>query len=72
MLSSVLHSDWAIQVNIAIMDAFVRLRETLASDKELSHKLAELDFVVYKPKHLNGHFSIKTIKSLLNHSTAVR
>ena len=43
MLSSVLHSDWAIQVNIAIMDAFVRLRETLASHKKLAHKLAELE-----------------------------
>ena len=43
MLSSVLHSNWAIQVNIAIMDAFVRLRETLASHKKLAHKLAELE-----------------------------
>ena len=43
MLSSVLHSAWAIQVNIAIMDAFVRLRETLATHKELAHKLVELE-----------------------------
>ena len=43
MLSSVLHSHWAIQVNIAIMDAFVRLRETMVSHKKLAHKLAELE-----------------------------
>lgn len=43
MLSSVLHSNWAIQVNIAIMDAFVRLRETLASHKRLARKLTELE-----------------------------
>ena len=43
MLSSVLNSDWAIQVNIAVMDAFVRLRETLSTHKEFAHKLAALE-----------------------------
>jgi hypothetical protein len=43
MLSSVLRSPRAVQVNIAIMRAFVRLRETLALHKELAHKLAELE-----------------------------
>jgi len=43
MLSSVLHSQCAVQVNIAIMRAFVRLRETLSLHKELAHKLAELE-----------------------------
>lgn len=43
MLSSVLRSPRAIQVNIAIMRVFVRLRETLALHKELAHKLAELE-----------------------------
>jgi hypothetical protein len=43
MLSSVLHSQRAVQVNIAIMRAFVRLRETLSLHKELAHKLAELE-----------------------------
>jgi len=42
MLSSVLRSPRAIQVNIAIMRVFVRLREALALHKELAHKLAEL------------------------------
>lgn len=43
MLSSVLRSDRAIQVNIEIMRAFVRLRQMLASNVELSRKLAALE-----------------------------
>jgi hypothetical protein len=43
MLSSVLHSQRAIEVNIAIMRAFVRLREILATHKELTLKLAEME-----------------------------
>ena len=43
MLSGVLNSPRAEQVNIAIMRAFVRLRETLSLHKELAHKLAELE-----------------------------
>jgi hypothetical protein len=43
MLSSVLNSSRAIQVNIEIMRAFVRLREVLATHRELAHKLAELE-----------------------------
>jgi hypothetical protein len=43
MLSSVLNSSRAIQVNIEIMRAFVRLREVLAAHRELAHKLAELE-----------------------------
>jgi hypothetical protein len=43
MLSSVLRSKRAIQVNIEIMRAFVRLRQFLSTHKELDHKLAELE-----------------------------
>ena len=43
MLSSVLKSDRAIQVNIAIMRAFVKLREILATHKELDQRLGELE-----------------------------
>jgi ORF6N domain len=43
MLSSVLKSPRAIQVNIAIMRAFVRLRGFIASHAELALKLAELE-----------------------------
>jgi len=41
MLSTVLNSERAIQVNIEIMRAFVRLRELIASHKELAKKLEE-------------------------------
>jgi len=43
MLSSVLNSDRAIQVNIAIMRAFVKLREILSTHKELALKLQQLE-----------------------------
>jgi len=43
MLSSVLNSERAVQVNIAIIRAFVKLRQILSMNKELAHKLAELE-----------------------------
>ena len=43
MLSTVLRSERAIQVNIEIMRAFVRLRGVLAAHQQLAHKLAELE-----------------------------
>jgi hypothetical protein len=43
MLSSVLNSDRAIQVNIAIMRAFVKLRELLATHQDLAFRLEELE-----------------------------
>jgi hypothetical protein len=43
MLSSVLRSKRAVEVNIEIMRAFVRLREMLAGNRELARKLAELE-----------------------------
>ena len=43
MLSSVLNSERAILVNIEIMRAFVKLREMLASNAELSRQLNELE-----------------------------
>lgn len=46
MLSSVLRSKRAIQVNIAIMRAFVKLRQILSTHKELAEKLAELEAAV--------------------------
>ena len=49
MLSSVLNSEKAIKVNIAIMRVFVRLRETLATHKELARKFSELE------RHLKDH-----------------
>jgi len=43
MLSTVLNSDRAIEVNIEIMRAFVRLRQMLLTDKDLSRRLDELE-----------------------------
>ncbi len=52
MLSSVLNSERAIQVNIEIMRAFVRLRGLLASHKDLSIKLEALE------KKYDGQFKV--------------
>ena len=49
MLSSVLRSARAVKVNIAIMRAFVRLRETLETNRELARKFTELE------KHVGKH-----------------
>ena len=43
MLSSVLRSSQAVQVNIQIMRTFVRLRRLLASHADLAHKLEALE-----------------------------
>lgn len=49
MLSSVLKSERAAKVNIAIMRAFVRLREALQTNRELARKFSELE------KHVGKH-----------------
>lgn len=43
MLSSVLNSERAVKVNIAIMRAFVKLRAALETNRELARKFAELE-----------------------------
>jgi hypothetical protein len=43
MLSSVLRSERAVRVNIAIMRAFVKLREMLETNRELARKFSELE-----------------------------
>ncbi len=43
MLSSVLHSSKAIEVNISIMRAFVYFRQLILSNKELSNKLVAME-----------------------------
>jgi hypothetical protein len=43
MLSGILNSDKAIQVNIAIMRAFVQLRKLISSHKDLSDKLNRIE-----------------------------
>jgi hypothetical protein len=49
MLSSVLRSERAVQVNIEIMRAFVRLRQILAVNTDLARRLDELE------KRIGGH-----------------
>lgn len=58
MLSSVLRSERAVQVNVAIMRAFVSLRRMLAGNESLARKLAELE------RRLEGHD--QAIKSLFD------
>ena len=43
MLSSVLHSKRAIQVNIQIMRAFAKLREMILSHKDLQRRIDEME-----------------------------
>jgi hypothetical protein len=43
MLSSVLNSERAIQVNIAVMRAFVKIREFFSTHKDLARKLEKLE-----------------------------
>jgi len=64
MLSSVLRSARAVQVNIAIMRVFVRLRETLSLHRELAHKLAELE------RKIESHDAgIRTLFEAIHHLT---
>ena len=43
MLSSVLNSERAVKANVAIMRAFVKLRQTLETNRELAQKFADLE-----------------------------
>lgn len=52
MLSSILNSKRAIQVNIQIMRTFTRLREIMGSQKELARRLGDLE------KKYDGQFKI--------------
>ena len=65
MLSSVLNSKKAIQVNIQIMRTFTKLREMMMSHKELQKKIEAMER--RHAKH-DEHFQIvfKTIKQMLN------
>ena len=68
MLSSVLNSKRAIEVNITIMRAFVKIRELLANHKDLSAKLAELE------KKYDGQFKLvfDAIRELMSSHTVPR
>jgi DNA-binding PadR family transcriptional regulator len=65
MLSSVLKSSRAIAGNIEIMRTFVRMRELLASNKELAQQLAELEREVSThDQAITG--ILKAIRELMN------
>jgi hypothetical protein len=61
MLASVLRSERAVQVNIAIVRAFVQLRRMADSHKDLADKIAAME------KKYNAQFSVvfKAIQQLL-------
>ena len=63
MLSSVLNSQRAIEVNIAIVRAFVRLREFLASQAKLGKKLAEIERRI-EAHHESIHVLFEAIQQL--------
>jgi hypothetical protein len=54
MLSSILRSSQAVKVNIEIMRAFIRLRQTLSSHKELAKELKEIREFVLKNSYKNN------------------
>ncbi|MDD5432005.1 MAG: ORF6N domain-containing protein [Candidatus Omnitrophica bacterium] len=68
MLSTVLNSDKAIQVNIAIMRAFVKLREFLLTHKELAQKLEELERK-YNLHEKDVQMILEVIKQLMTTSS---
>ena len=47
MLASVLNSERAIKVNIQIMRIFIKMREMLATHKEILQKLEEMERKTY-------------------------
>jgi hypothetical protein len=65
MLSSILNSRQAIQVNIQIIRIFTRIRKVLASHKELIQKINQLENRTYKnDEDIKGIFRV--LKQLLN------
>lgn len=51
MLSGVLHSERAIQVNVAIMRTFVQLRRILESNNDLVKKLEKIERKLHRHDH---------------------
>ena len=56
MLSSVLNSERAVQMNILIVRAFVNLREVLATHRDLARKMERLE---------NGHADHASVLSIM-------
>ena len=65
MLASVLKSERAVQVSIAVVRIFVRIRQILSANKELAHKLEEFERTL--EKHENRiHVIFETIRQFMN------
>jgi hypothetical protein len=65
MLANVLNSELAVEASVQVVRAFVRLREILASNRELEYKFAELE------RHVANHDEqiqaiFEAIRQLLN------
>lgn len=67
MLSGVLHSQQAVDVNVAIMRAFVRLRAFLSSQAKLGKKLRELE-----QRTADHHESIQVLFEAIQQLTSER
>ena len=64
MLSGILNSKRAVQVNIAVMRAFVKLREVMATHKDLAYKIEALERK-YSKHDAEIQVIFKAIKKLL-------
>ena len=62
MLSGVLNSERAIEVNTAIIRTFIKMRQMIAADKDLSHKLNQLE------RRYDAQFKVvfNSIRELIN------
>ena len=75
MLASVLKSEKAILVNIAIMRAFVFMRQYAMNHKDLSEKLAELEktySMKFKDIYAAINYLLKKDKGIADHKNRKR
>lgn len=61
MLSSILKSERAVKMGISIVRAFIKLREMLATHKDLAHKIEQLE-----QKQRDQGENLSEINSVLN------
>ena len=68
MLASILNTTVAIQTSVLIVRAFVKLREILSADKDLSRKLSDLE--VKYDKQFKAVFQV--LRELMQKETAIK
>lgn len=59
MLSGVLNSDRAVQVNVAIMRTFVRLRQALALDPGLAARMEKAERLLESHEEELGEYAVQ-------------